>query len=686
MLRFGLWSVCLALLLASPVAAQAQQPKPPEQPKSPLAALLERPIVEPETALKEVKRFTEARVPPMPAVTTIAEWEQHAARMRQDVLDRVIYRGEAAAWRDAETKVEWLDTIAGGPGYQIKKLRYEALPGMWIPALLYVPERLDGKVPVVLNVNGHDRQGKAADYKQMRCINQAKRGMLALNVEWFGMGQLSTAGYSHARLNQLDLCGTSGLAPFYLAMKRGLDVLLSLEHADPERVAVAGLSGGGWQTILISSLDTRVTLSNPVAGYSSFRTRAEFGTDLGDSEQTPVDLATAADYAQLTALRAPRPTLLTFNAKDNCCFKADHALPPLLDAAGPIFKLYGKPQNLRFHINEVPGDHNFGLENREAFYRMLGDHFAAGDAAFKSEEIPSDAELKTLDDLQVEIPERNADFHSLAMALSPKLPRHPEFPSDAASAEVWQRERREKLRHVIHARKYDLHAEVAGAEQQGDVQATFWRFKLGTDWTVPAVELVRGEPQATTLFLSDLGRAKHAAEIEKLLAAGHRVLAVDPFYFGESQIAQRGYLFQLLISAVGERPLGVEAGQIAAIARWLHAERQLRPVKLAAIGPRTSACALVTAALEIESIGRVELQDSLGSLKELLEQNQSFDQSPELFCFGLLEEFDLRQLGGLIAPRPVAFVNPSERAQTEFAPLREFYGRLGVDFQTPPKD
>ena len=27
-------------------------------------------------------------------------------------------------------------------------------------------------------------------------------------------------------MNQLDLCGTSGLAPLYLDMKRGLDVLL----------------------------------------------------------------------------------------------------------------------------------------------------------------------------------------------------------------------------------------------------------------------------------------------------------------------------------------------------------------------------------------------------------------------------------------------------------------------------
>ena len=157
--------------------------------------------------------------------------------------------------------------------------------------------------------------------------------MLALNLEWLGMGQLQGDGFSHNRMNQLDLCGTSGLAVFYLAMQRGLDILVDHPHADVERVAMAGLSGGGWQTILLSSLDRRVTLANPVAGYSSFKTRVEFFSDLGDSEQTPTDLAMIADYAHLTALRAPRPTLLTYNAKDECCFLADHALQPLLDAA-----------------------------------------------------------------------------------------------------------------------------------------------------------------------------------------------------------------------------------------------------------------------------------------------------------------------------------------------------------------
>lgn len=647
-----------------------------------LEAALQREIIGAATSMNEAQAYAAARVPRLPEVKTAAEWQREATRIRQAVLDRVIFRGEAASWRDAETKVEWLETIAGGPGYRIKKLRYEALPGMWIPALLYEPEKLAGKLPVMLSVNGHDGNGKAADYKQIRCINQAKRGMLALNVEWLGMGQLNDGDFVHSRMNQLDLCGTSGIAPFFLAMKRGIDVLLSLEHADPARVGVAGLSGGGWQTIFISSLDPRVTLCNPVAGYSSFRTRAEFHTDLGDSEQTPCDLAMFADYDHLTAMLAPRPALLTFNAADNCCFKADHALPPLLDAARPMYRLFGKEDFLRSHINTSPGDHNFGLDNRQALYRLLGDHFFAGSAGFDAAEIPSESEVKTKEELQVALPEANAGFHTLALRLSKTLPRDAELPADKKSAETWQQAARKKLGDVVRSPSYEVQAQAAGSEEHDGVKVAFWRLRVGDAWTVPAVEFTPAGAKTSALVVADEGRASAAAaaEIERLLAGGARVLAVDPFYFGESKVESRGYLFGLLLAAVGERPLGIQASQLAAVARWSQANHDTQPATIVAVGPRSSLFSLVAAALEPKAIAGAELNGSYGSLKEILEANGSVDQAPELYCFGLLEQFDVKQMAALVAPRPAAFRQPSERVKQELAGLKTWYALLGADF------
>lgn len=643
-----------------------------------LKALLAHPIIGAALAHEEVAAYCEARVPTMPKPQDAAEWEAEANRLRAAVFENVVFRGEAARWRDAPTKVEWLQTIPGGPGYSIRKLRYEALPGLWIPALLYQPDKLEGKVPVSMAVNGHDGNGKAAPYKQLRCINQAKRGMLVLNVEWLGMGQLAVGDLMHYRMNQLDLCGTSGLAPFYLSMKRGLDVLLSLEHADPTRVAVSGLSGGGWQTITISSLDTRVTLSNPVAGYSSFRTRARFTSDLGDSEQTPCDLATVADYIHLTAMRAPRPTLLTYNSKDNCCFASGHALPPLLEGAGPIFKLLGHPEALRSHVNDVPGTHNYEQENREAFYRMLGDFFFKDQKDFDAREIPCPNEVKTKEELAVELPADNATFHSLAVALAAKLPRQGERPKDAAAARAWQDTHRAALRKIVRAKDYQVTAEPAGKEKKGEVTATYWKLKMDGAWTVPAVELMRGTSSQTVLVVADAGRAAIAADVERLLGEGCRVVAVDPFYFGESKIAERDFLYALLVAAVGDRPLGIQASQVAAAARWLHSGQQLGPVRLLALGPRSSLFALVAAALEEKAIGQVDLHGSMGSLKEVIEQNWSVDLKPEMFCFGLLEAMDLKHIAALVVPRPLVFRQVGDRTKAEMAELADWYRLLGA--------
>jgi hypothetical protein len=669
-----------------------------------IAALLRHEIIGQTLPPAEIQRFCERRVPRLASYQSVAEWEAAARRLRQQVLEKVVFRGQAAAWRNMPQRIQWMETIPGGPGYRIKKLRYEALPGLFIPALLYEPEKLAGRVPAIMNVNGHvGPPGKAVPYKQIRCINQAKRGMLALNVEWLGMGQLGGKGSEHGRMNQLDLCGTSGLAPFYLAMERGLDVLLSLDHADPSRVGVAGLSGGGWQTIFISSLDPRVTLANPVAGYSSLRTRARHLKDLGDSEQTPCDLATLVDYTHLTAMRAPRPTLLTFNSKDDCCFESGYALQPLLDAAGPFFQLYGKQGVLRQHINNDPGTHNFELDNRQAFYRMLGDFFYPGDKRFDPKEIPSDKEVKSPEELCVPL-EKNQDFNTLATALAKDLPRDGTLPCDADAAKAWRLARSGRLRNLVRARDYSLQAVEVGSQtvrgsplpQAGEgpgvraagtgpnaqgVKATFRSFFLDNAWSVPAVELARGTPQRTAILVADGGRASAAAEVLRLLAGGYRVLAVDPLSLGESAIAHptHSYLLPLLVAGVGERPLGIQASQIAAVARWAN-EQYHAPVVLVSAGARSSMAALVAAGLEERAIGAVQLHGSLGSLKQIIESNWTYAQAPELFCFGLLEQFDVKQLAALVAPRPVTFLAPSPRVKSELSGLCDWYELLGRKF------
>src|SRR5438445_627104 len=133
---------CLNLVLCSlllPAFARAAEP-------SPVEAFLKKEIIGPRTALTETQEYLDAKIPRLVVPKTVAEWERESQKMRDRILKEVVFRGEAAKWRDAKTKVETLELVKGTDGYTLKKIRYEILPGFWIPALLYEPEKLTGKV------------------------------------------------------------------------------------------------------------------------------------------------------------------------------------------------------------------------------------------------------------------------------------------------------------------------------------------------------------------------------------------------------------------------------------------------------------------------------------------------------------------------------------------------------------
>src|SRR5262245_49911847 len=101
-----------AILLFFAVSTLLARPDTPNG----LEELLRRPILEADVPLREVQAYTAARIPPPPTATTPARWQAEAERLRRDLLDRVVFRGPAASWRDARTRVEWLELIEGGPG------------------------------------------------------------------------------------------------------------------------------------------------------------------------------------------------------------------------------------------------------------------------------------------------------------------------------------------------------------------------------------------------------------------------------------------------------------------------------------------------------------------------------------------------------------------------------------------
>ncbi|MBT4137906.1 MAG: hypothetical protein HOE48_08325 [Candidatus Latescibacteria bacterium] len=578
----------------------------------------------------ELHRFILSRLDRFQCPDRVEEWPQMASRLRRRFLKEVYLKGHSPAIIQAQPEVVWGDVIETGKGYRIRKLRYEGYPGMWIPALLYEPNKLDGKIPAVLNPNGHHAGGKAMDYKQARCINLAKRGMLALNTEFIGMGEL-VASRDHFRIGHMDICGKAGVGIFYLAMKRALDVLVNHPNCDKDRVAMTGLSGGGWQTAVLSALDERVKVIVPVAGHSPVWQRVSCMADIGDLEQIPSDLCTVADFDVMTALFAPRPTLLIYNLNDDCCFRSRRTRKSVYAPVKPLYEALGVGDQFEFYENKDPGTHNYEADSRGQLYRFLNKHF---DLDTPEADLPFADELLSESQLNVGLPEKNATLVSLANDARVEL-RRPGIPK--RRRDKWMVKTREQLKEVIQLPAFKVTDQLVSSGK-GMHQH---RLDLSQTWTLPVTEFEGlNEP---VLMLSDGGRNSRIGHVDPLLREGHRVVIADVFGTGESKTPAG---MQMVLAGVGERPLGILVGQLLALSRWVGGRKRIR---VSANGLVTSFAVLCAAALEPKHFSHLQLNGTLDSLTRLIDFPVSYTDAVPLFCFGLLQVVDVPELLALTA-------------------------------------
>ncbi|HYM11309.1 MAG TPA: acetylxylan esterase [Bryobacterales bacterium] len=614
----------------------------------------------------QLRRYVVRKVPALVRPARAAEWTAEAQRLRKKVLDEVVFHGWPHEWVEAPTRFEDLGYLPAGKGYRLRRLRYEIVPGFQSTALLYEPETLRGRVPAILNVNGHETEGKAMEYIQKRCINQARQGILALNLEWIGMGELAQEENLHWYAAHLDLAGANGLGVFYLAMRRGLDYLWQHPAVDRGRIGITGLSGGGWQTIVLSALDERILAALPDAGYLSARSFG--GAELiGDNEQSATDLNAIADYAQFTAMRAPRPTLLIYNEEDSCCFRAPRMKPFLFDPVRPFFELFGKADQLGWYENTDPGDHNYQLDNRMHSYRFFARAFGL---RAPEEESPAGADIKSIPELTVGLPKDNLTLPGIARKLASRITRPP-LPEPGSAREAWAREQRAKLAQVVRYHPVTVEGAWPMANTYGKGLKTIgyrFDFNNGLSATGAWLETVaESGPQANlhapwTIILNDAGKKAAGTEVSDGVNRGEQVLAVDPILIGDGATPQYSYpVFDRMLASLGERSLGLEATQLVAIARWIGKTSGQPKGRLEANGPRTQTTALVAAALEPEMFSEIVVRQGMRSLRHLLDAPVDYRKVPEPFCLDLYREFDLDGLALLAAPARTTQIGVARR-------------------------
>jgi dienelactone hydrolase len=621
-----------------------------------ISEVISSPIQSHEDVIYQLREYLMERAPRLPKPVSAEAWTTQAEQARKHLLGDVIYHGWPKGWIESSPKFEEIDTIETGKGYRIRKLRYEIVPGFWSVALLYEPDDLHGKVPAILNVNGHvGPEGKAVDWKQKRCINYALRGMIALNIEYMDMGELYRKDNDHGYLGHLDLVGVNGVGLFYLVMRRALDYLYLDPHVDQKRIGMTGLSGGGWQSIVLGSLDKRLNVVIPVAGFGAFANQLARTDDMGDNEQDATDFFDRQDYVTLTAMRAPRPTLLINNAEDSCCFRAPLVKPYIYDQVKPFFALYGAESAFQFHENFDPGNHNYERDNREQSYRFFDKYFHL---PASDKEIPVYPQIMTYQQLVVGLPADNLTILGLARKLAGDIQRDP-IP-DEANRTAWAAAQRAKLKLVVRYKPVLIkHVWAVDNTSHLGLESISYRFEFDNGLSATGVWLKATDSPTDSpvdIVLDDKGR-KGAAnevwdrtpEVANLLNRGDLVILVNLLFFGDDSPADISSsplpaYFASAVAAIGDRPLGIESAQLVSVAHWAQRTYNPGPVYLETTGIRTQMAALISAAIEPGLFAQINVHQGMKDLGYLLQRPVMYYDAPDMFCLDLYKDFDIDRL------------------------------------------
>jgi len=244
-------------------------------------------------------------------------------------------------------------------GYTVENIAIEILPGVWVNGSLYKPLKYKGKIPVILNPDGHWERQRFREDCQYRCAALAKMGAMAFSYDLFAWGEslLQFKPEDHRRSLSMTIQALGTL--------RIMDYLLSLKDADTSRVAITGGSGAGTHTALITALDNRIKFAAPVVSLSSYF----YGGCPCESGMNVHACGNRTDNVEIAAMAAPRPMLVVSDGGDWTDRMPEHDLQYLQK----VYGFYGNTA-LVSNVHLPQEKHDFGINKRTAVYRFMAQY------------------------------------------------------------------------------------------------------------------------------------------------------------------------------------------------------------------------------------------------------------------------------------------------------------------------
>jgi hypothetical protein len=284
--------------------------------------------------------------------STLQEWEARRTQLKTCLLEAL----QLSPLPVAPASKPIITPERKYDGYTVRNVAIEVLPGVYVNGSLYKPAHYKGKIPVILNPDGHWEHQRYRPDCQYRCAALARMGAITFSYDLFAWGE------SLLQFNVEDHRRSLAMTIQALGTIRILDYLLSLKEADTARVGITGGSGAGSHTVLMAAIDDRIKVSAPVVAISSYF----YGGCPCESGMPIHACANRTDNVEIAAMAAPHPQLLVSDGGDWTDKTPEHDFPYLQK----VYSYYHKTADVQ-NVHLPTEGHDFGINKRKAVYAFM---------------------------------------------------------------------------------------------------------------------------------------------------------------------------------------------------------------------------------------------------------------------------------------------------------------------------
>jgi hypothetical protein len=623
----------------------------------------------------EAYKMLEKRAENVSQILNIDDWQKRQIIIRQKLWDIL-----GAFPEKTPLNAKITGTVKKN-GYKVQNIIYESLPGFYVTASLFIPDKVKKPAPAILFCSGHSTAVYRLESYQLPLLNLVKKGFIVLAIDPIGQGERlqyfdpvkgesvigsSTKEHSYPSV-QTFLIAKSVARYFLWDGIRGIDYLVSRREVDPARIGVHGLSGGGTQTAYISAMDERVAASAPAGYITSYRRLME-SIGVQDGEQNLYhETSSGIDHADLIEVRAPKPTLIMATTRD---FFSIQGSRETFSELKRVYTVFGKPDNIE--ITEDDYGHGYTKKNREVMYAFFQKHLRQPGSPLEEQvEFCAPRELQKTTTGQLSTSLGGETVFSLNRKEAEELVNRLQDSRAKSPAGLSGIVNSAKM-HSGFVEPVKVNDPVfAGRFQRENYVVEKYFVKGEGNYVIPYLLMIPDKPNGKALiYLHPSGKSAEASEggeIEWFAKNGFTVLAPDLIgtgemgpgaFTGDAVIGGISYNMWYTSIIIGRSIAGIRAGDVIRLRMLLQKKSGINEIY--GLARKEMAPLMLYASAFDANISRVALIEPYSSYRSVVMNRYYYPGFVQNLVPGALAAYDLPDLAASLAPRKLMMAGTTD--------------------------